>query len=281
MKTLIGYNEFLNEKKKPVMKYYSFDIDDNLFYLPTVIHMEHLVGDKWVAQDVSTEEFAKIRSDVDNWKPAKNAYSEFQDDGPRGNNAFIEDVKLAISKNDFGPSWEKFIKCLKNGNIFSLITARGHEPDTMRKVVEYIIWNVMTEDDRIEMGANLTAFQDMFAQNFDILREMSLQTLVSAYLDKCDFVGVSSKSFRLKYPGINPQQPEKGKIHALNEFINRVNTYGKQLGADVRFGFSDDDKKTVKTIEKHFGEISSLYDDIIFNVYDTSDKRISKKNIKK
>lgn len=291
---------FLNESKRPQMKYYAFDWDDNILKMPTVIHMQHLVDDEWVMTDVTTEEFAKVRVDVDNWRPARTlsdkefnklnklekndalqntAYCEFRDLGPRGNKAFVEDAIKAINNKNFGPSWKKFLVCLTNGAIFAIITARGHEPDTMRTVVEYIIDNILTEDQRTEMGANLSGFQDMFIQNNDYMRNVSFKTLLSAYLDKCDFVGVSSPSFIEKYPDSNPANPEKGKLAALDEFVDRINTYGKQIGGDVSVGFSDDDLKTVKTIEKHFGEISPVYDDIIFSVIDTSKKEISKKRI--
>ena len=281
METLLKYKDFLNENRKPIMKYYAFDWDDNILNMPTVIHMEKLDGEQWVPQDVSTEEFAKVRT-LDNWRASENAYIEFRDIGSRGQTAFIEDAQNAISSGNFGPSWKKFLNCLTKGSIFAIITARGHEPDTIRKVVEYIIHNILTEEQRNEMAANLTAFQDMFVQNFDFLRDISIQTLISAYLDKCDFVGVSSPSFASKYPELmgksGIKNPEIAKIKALDEFIDRINIYGKQIGGSVSIGFSDDDKKTVKTIEKHFGEISPLYDDITFSVYDTSNPKETVKN---
>lgn len=304
MKRLKKYKEFLLEKiNKPILKYMAFDWDDNILFMPTVIHMQQLVNDEWVNHDVTTDEFAKVRS-LDNWRPARTlsdedfenlsdedvnehlqmtAYSEFRDIGPRGSNAFSDDVNIAINNKKFGPSWKTFIECLSNGYIFTIITARGHEPDTMRNVVENIIWNILTEDERIEMGANLTGFQDMFIPNFDIMRSNSLKTLVSAYLDKCDFVGVSAPSFVKKYSSggefFDPSSPEKGKLLALDEFIERINTYGKQVDGEVRIGFSDDDVKTSKSIEKHFGEISSIYNEISFNVFDTSKNKMRKKEI--
>jgi hypothetical protein len=274
MKTLKLYNDFLLErerKNKPIMRYYAFDWDDNILMMPTVIHMEHLVNGEWVPEDVSTEKFSKVRNEKD-WRPAENAYSEFRDIGPRGQNAFMEDMLIALKNKNYGPSWDKFIQCLTSGSIFAIITARGHEPDTIRDAVEYIIKNILTEEQRNEMSANLMAFQDMFVQNFDIMRDISFGTLLSAYLDKCDFVGVSSPSFQEKYPG-DASNPEKAKTVALNEFIDRVNSYGKKIGGDVRLGFSDDDPGNVNKVREYFNEISYKYD-ISFAVIDTSDANV-------
>ena len=113
--------------------YYAFDWDDNILSMPTVIHMDHLIDGDWVPEDVSTADFAKVRGDSENWRvingdPAA-AFSEFRDNGPRGMNAFLEDVKKAISMKRFGPAWSDFIECLSNGSVFAIITARGHESE--------------------------------------------------------------------------------------------------------------------------------------------------------
>ena len=284
MKNVLHYKEFLIEGRKPVMKFYAFDWDDNLLMMPTVIHMEHLVDGNWVKEDVSTEKFAEIRKDTENWIPLSEngelvAFLEFRDHGPRGNQAFIQDMLKSIESDSFGPSWETFLKCLKEGSIFSIITARGHEPDTLRKGVEYIITNILTVEDRTEMVANLISFQDMFVQNFDIMRDMSEQTLISAYLDNCDFIGVTSASFAEKYPGIKTNEPEEGKKAALNDFITRINTYGVKIGGDVKLGFSDDDPNTVHRVHNYFNEINDKWDGVTFNVYDSSNP--NKKPIKR
>lgn len=266
------YVRFILEKNKPILKYYCFDWDDNILIMPTKIHMEREDNGVWIPVDVSTEEFAKIRK-LDNWRAPDNAFSEFRDNGPRGSKAFMEDVKYAIQNKQFGPSWNKFIECIIKGSLFAIITARAHEPDTIRKAVEWIIWNILNEKEKTEMGANLTAFQDLFTPDYDIMRQSSFKTLVSNYLDKCDFVGISSDSFINKYKNGSAMTPEKSKILALSNFINKVKSYSKLINGETRIGFSDDDISNVKNIKKYFGEISPLYKDITFSVYDASPKK--------
>lgn len=267
------YINFIKENKaKPILRYYAFDMDDNILIMPTKIHMEREDNGVWIPVDVSTEEFAKIRK-LDNWRAPDNAFSEFRDNGPRGSKAFMEDVKIAIQNKSFGPSWNKFIECIIRGSIFAIITARGHEPDTIREAVEWIIWNMMNQEEKTEMAANLTAFQDLFTPNYDIMRQSSLKTLVSNYLDKCDFVGISSESFINKHNNTSAMSPEKSKILALSDFINRVKSYSTLINGETRIGFSDDDPSNVENVKKYFGEMSSLYKDITFSVYDTSPKK--------
>lgn len=274
------YEDFLNENLKPKLKYYAFDIDDNLLKLPTKIKMEHLINGDWVQEDVSTSKFAEVRNDTENWRPliingVFSAYLEFRDTGPRGKNAFLDDLKFALDNKLFGPVWKTFINCLRNASIFSLITARGHEPETIRKGVEYIIDTQLTSEDKNEMKSNLIAFQSMFNNDFDILRNYSFKNLLKTYLDKCEFIGVSSSSFCKKFPG-DAANPEKAKIAALNEFIKRINSYGKRVNADVNLGFSDDDLKNVEAVEKYFNEIKPLYNDIIkFSIINTSNPNLS------
>ena len=155
-------NKHYDKDSTKYLYYYAFDWDDNIIHMPTIIHMEHLIDGKWVAEDVSTDMYAVIRKDNTNWRPINNnsyeSLLEFRDTGKRGDNAFIEDCIISIKNKDFGPSWKDFISCIKNGSIFAIITARGHMSITLRKAIEYIINNVMTDDDIDMMYNNLIKF---------------------------------------------------------------------------------------------------------------------------
>ena len=263
----------INNNFKPKMKYYAFDWDDNILNMPTVIHMKHLVHNKWIDEDVSTSKFAEVRN-LENWKDHEDSYLEFRDFGHRGQNAFFEDCIKAINNKNFGPSWEIFLNTLSNGSIFSIITARGHEPETLRRSVEFIIENILSKNQKNEMISNLIGFKDMFIKDFDFLEDINPELLISNYLDKCSFFGVSSPSFEKKYnQNGGATNPEKMKIIALEEFINTIKLYGEQIDGIISLGFSDDDIKNVDKVHNFFGEISSLYN-IIFSVFDTSNQNI-------
>jgi len=229
--------------------YYAFDWDDNILHMPTKIHMYKREGNNWIEKQVSTAEFAEYRNDSENWKADKNtAFQDFRDNGPRGNPAFVEDMISAISSREFAPAWEDFIECLKNASLFAIITARGHESETMRKGVEWIIDNILSDDDLYLMYNQLRKFEYLFKSDANsdvILRGTPSQNpLVMEYLDHCHFIGVSAPS-----RGGTPENPEAAKSEALVNFMRNVNDFAESLGKKAKIGFSDDDLKNVKHIE--------------------------------
>ena len=160
------FNHFISESRdSEYLLYYAFDWDDNILNMPTKIHMDHLVDGEWIPTKVSTAEFAEVRNDKDNWRIDYDiAFNEFRDQGERGDNAFLEDTKSAISQSKFGPAWGDFIECLSNGSVFAIITARGHEAPAMRKGIEWIIDNVLTEEHLYQMYNQLLKFSYIFGE---------------------------------------------------------------------------------------------------------------------
>jgi hypothetical protein len=246
------FGSFLLENSNKQLLYYAFDWDDNILNMPTFIHMDKLVNNQWIPTDISTSEFAQVREDKENWRvrngDPEEGFCEFRDGGPRGSNAFREDVEKAISLNRYGPAWVDFMECITNGSVFAIITARGHEPQTIRSAVEWIIDNVLTDDQVYEMYNNLKKFDYLFGSEIESERILkgnpSQNKLVQTYLNNCDFVGVSAPS-----RGTNFFGPEKAKEEALLDFKSKINKFASKIGYKAIVGFSDDDVKNVKHIE--------------------------------
>jgi hypothetical protein len=246
------FNQFLKESSENILLYYAFDWDDNILRMPTMIRMEKKVGDEWIPTEVSTADFAEVRNDVENWRIFNNdpneAYANFRDTGPMGGDIFLEDTKKAISAGRFAPAWEDFVECLSNGSLFAIITARGHESESMRVGVEWIIDNVLTEEQLYNMYNNLLKFSYFYDISTDqerILKGVPSQNeLVKLYLDNCDFIGVSAPS-----RGGSAANPEKAKEDALLSFKSKVDRFTGQLGMKAMIGFSDDDLGNVAHIE--------------------------------
>ena len=246
-----------------VLLYYAFDWDDNILNMPTKIHMERRVGDRWIPESISTHKFAEIRNDRDNWRildndPSK-AFSEFRDNGPRGIEAFYEDVRYSCRSRDFGPSWDDFLECLTSACIFSIITARGHEAPAIRLGIEWIIDEYLSEEDKYLMYNNLLKFYHFFGSGEEMPRiprelytseKFSKNTLVKNYLDECPLVGVAAPSREG-----SSLEPEQAKKIALLEFKDSVNRWAKGLGVKAVVGFSDDDLRNVRSIEELFDQI--------------------------
>ena len=248
------FNQYIKEdvSLEKQLLYYAFDWDDNILSMPTVIHMDHLIDGDWVPEDVSTADFAKVRGDSENWRVFNGdpsaAFSEFRDNGPRGDVAFLEDTINAISLQRFSPAWEDFVECLVNGSLFAIITARGHEAPSMKKGVEWIIDNVLSEEQLYEMYNNLLKFAYLFRHNKEYDRilkgQPSAHPLVQLYLENCEFVGVSAPS-----RGGSPSDPEQAKEDALLLFMDRVDKFAASIGYKAKVGFSDDDLGNVSHIE--------------------------------
>lgn len=259
--------------------YYAFDWDDNILRMPTVIHMERLVDGEWVPTDVTTADFAVVRGDTENYRilngdPAA-AFSEFRDNGPRGKDAFLLDVKKAIAEDRYAPAWDDFVECLTSGAIFAIITARGHEPEAMRPGIEYIIDSVLTDEQKQEMYSHLLAYLYMFKDEnienvsrlLENLSEPSKDPIVKAYLDNCDLVGVSAPS-----RSGSASNPEKAKEEALMQFADKADRFASMIGKKARIGFSDDDPGNVRHITElakdlHHERFANI---ISFTVKDTN-----------
>lgn len=243
------YEEFFTEKNNEnYLLYYSFDWDDNILYMPTKIHMEHFIDGKWVDVSISTGKFSKVKNSKD-WRLGENAFSEFKDTGDRGSDAFIKDVKKSIKEKKYGPSWDDFIEAITEGAVFSIITARGHKEETIRSAVEWIIDNVLDDEELDEMYRNLLKFSYLFKDeeisNYDkILRGVpSENKLVKNYLDNCDFIGVTNP----KYEGMDGNVEERKK-QALIKFKEKIESFAKKIGWDAIIGFSDDDPENIKSV---------------------------------
>lgn len=279
------YNKFLLENVyNDNLSYYAFDWDDNILMMDTVLYLDKMVNGEWVTVNVSTSDFTHIRKYIMQWKENEESvdnlwrykngdpeqtYIEFRDYGTRGKNAFLSDVISSIRKNNFGPSWDKFIECLISGSIFAIITARGHEPETIRNAVKWIIYNFLNISQKKELENNLKKFNTLF--NIEN-KNKKFNQLVDKYLDLCDFVGISSSYFRHKYKYLGQTlNPEYGKKIVLKEFVKRITEYGKIINKKVNIGFSDDDKSTVEHIHTFIKNELSLDFPIGYHIYYTKD----------
>lgn len=274
---IYNFNEFLLEYKSiPELKYSIFDWDDNILIMETPLHMQHFENGKWKNVDITPAEFAQVRKKyptnyMDNieWKGDSNyTFIEFRDFGPRGPNAFVEDVKKTIKDGQFGPSWEHFIDTLINGYLFAIVTTRGHEPPTLKAAVRYIIDNVLTSEQKEKMLENLQNFNELFGIKTD--------DLIGSYLDSCYFIGMFSQAFQDEF-NYNPQGPKlnQGKQDAINKFVNYVRNFAKTVNKPLKIGFSDDDVNFSGAAKELFMNMEKSLDfPENFYIFDTSNPKL-------
>jgi len=280
---------------------YTFDWDDNILHMPTKIKMDKKDNENWIPIEVEPAEFAIIRGDKDNYRIRNNdpvqAFDEFLDYGPRGDQSFIQDVIISVSKEEYGPSWKTFLNCIKQANLFGIVTSRSHEFFSIRKGVEYIIDRCLTLEEKRKMYINCCNFglndimKDSFyayelRNNIDKVdySNFSKNSAVSKYLDICKYYGVGlpfSEDFKKEF---NLSTESKMTIQEAKKMsINRLMVISDKLFTKIytngdievfNLGFSDDDKKTIDFIKTFFDEYAHHFRGSKLCVYDTSDRKI-------
>ena len=277
------------EKKN--LRLYGFDWDDNILRMPTKIYLKSDLGD---VIGMSTEDFAEYRHLIGN-EPFdyegdtivgydNNPYRDFT-----SSETFLEDTVEAIKKDRKSPSFKKFKENLIYANPFSIITARGHSPNVIKKGVKMFIHLVLSPEEKEEMIENIKRtfeHEEMFSKNFlEKLDDLSPNQLLDFYLDeRGDYYPVSSKEFGEKF-GLETSggaaNPEHAKKIALADFISKYDDLiksGKYINTSL--GFSDDDPRNIKAMVEYVkNELSRMYPEVKFIIYDTSEGGYSKIHI--
>jgi len=244
--------EDFNDTGTPDMKYYAFDWDDNIVYMPTEIILIDDVGDE---VGMSTHDFAKYRGEIGktNFKYRGTTIVNYADLPFRqfkvtGDEAFLSDVLTAKK----GPAFDDFKEAINNGSIFSIITARGHNPETLKKGVKIYINNGFHGIDEQKLIKNLQKYRDLVAP------ENQYDDIIDEYLDLCKFYPVSFGSG-------SAANPEIEKVKALNEFYDYCEEMSEKIKKAFYFkndmngekgnilnftiGFSDDDPKNIEVMK--------------------------------
>lgn len=245
-------SEIIQDQSKPTMKYYAFDWDDNLMYMPTMIYLQDENGD---SVGMSTEDFAEYRSEIGK-KPFEYegrtiiGYDEdaFRDFKVSGDKKFLKDTISA----PVGPAWPDFVEAINNGSIFAIVTARGHTPSVLKRAVYNLIKMSRDGINKKQLVKNLKKYRDISDEE-----DMTDDELIKTYLEMCRYHPVS-------FGEGSAANPEELKVKAMKEFVTYVQNLSQQLQEKAFMknrisnyfvpyvGFSDDDLKNVETMRKHF-----------------------------
>jgi hypothetical protein len=240
----------------PDLKYYAFDWDDNIVHMPTKIIVKDDNGDE---VGMSTDDFAEHRHHIGK-KPfdykgktivgfSENPFRNFRTEGDK---EFLVDAMRAKT----GPAFDDFKEAINNGSIFSIITARGHNPNTLKQAVYNYIIDGFHGIDKDQLIKNLKKYRT-FADEDD----MSDEELIKSYLELNKYHPVSFGDDK------GAQNPEEAKVRAMDDFVNYIKAMSAVLNkkaylkndisnkfvpAKPTIGFSDDDIRNVEVMNKHF-----------------------------
>jgi hypothetical protein len=240
----------------PDLKYYAFDWDDNIVHMPTKIVLEDDDGDEVM---MTTSDFADYRSQIGkspfNYKGSKVvgfAEDPFRFFGVEGDNQFLEDSLVAKP----GPAWDDFREAINNGSIFAIITARGHNPNTIKEGIYNLIQNNYKGINRDELLKNLKKYRDFVGEE-----DMTDEELIRSYLELNRYNPVSFGN------ETSATSPEELKVKAMEDFVRYVKSMAallqkkaylkrdianKFIPKEPTIGFSDDDERNVEAMKKHF-----------------------------
>lgn len=251
-------SEIIQDQMKPTMKYYAFDWDDNLMYMPTKIYLKDENGK---SVGMSTEDFAEYRTEVgkEPFDYEGHTIVGFDDDAFRdfkvtGDKKFLVDAMKAPT----GPAWDDFVEAVNNGSIFAIITARGHTPSVLKQGVYNLIQRNMHGLDKKEIVKNLRKYRDISEED-----DLTDDELIKTYLEMCKWHPVS-------FGEGSAANPEELKVSAMRQFMEYVKNLSQRLQEKAYMknkisnyftpyiGFSDDDLKNVQTMKKHFDDESGL-----------------------
>ena len=241
-----GINQITNQHDG---RYYAFDWDDNLLFMPTEIYFNVVEDGTTTEVGVSTHKFAEIRELIG--KPGKYENYQFTEGSFRdfrveGNLQFLKDVS---SGPPVAEAWPDFVEAINTASIFAIITARGHSPETLKEAVKILI-------DMNYEGIDKGKIENSLARYAELEGKDEANT-IDEYLNMCRFYPVSH--------GVTDgaANPEELKRKAMEDFRNYVNNLNQKLGINaartVKLGFSDDDRKNFELMRSTFPDIKTKY----------------------
>ncbi|HPI41326.1 MAG TPA: hypothetical protein PLJ21_11020 [Pseudobdellovibrionaceae bacterium] len=243
--------------------FYFFDFDDNIAVLATPLILFH--KETHAEIQISSGEFANHHHDIGHrgiyenflidYDDHKGTFRNFRDhhtselEGFENlKNIFIDDVAHALGFPDFhwkGPSWNCFYHAAFNQRPLSLITARGHNPETLREGIKLFVHSKMIPDEPNYIG--------IFPVNHKPTRQL-----------------LGDPDFTLSVPEL--------KQRAIRESVNRaLKNYG--YSPHHRFGMSDDDPKNISMIIEEMTRLKTNLPEISFFVIETTQGQFIKHEI--
>lgn len=233
--------------------FYFFDFDDNIAFLSTMLILFH--KDTGVERNISTGEYGQVHLSIGKTGPYKDyevrlddrtgSFRNFRDHEAQELNllgqkrqVFIEDIAAVLNVPDVhwkGPSWECFYHATFNQRPLSLITARGHHPETLKEGVREFVrgrW--------LPMEPNyLSIFPVSHIPTRHILGDSELNMSTAELKQRAIRASVESA----------------------------ISTYG--YNPHHRFGMSDDDPRNIQLIVEEMTRLKSSYPDMSFFMIET------------
>lgn len=243
--------------------FYFFDFDDNVAFLTTPIVLFH----KYSEQEVflSSGEFAQESKNIGKSGPYKDYFMNFNDEsgsfrhfrdanfnvldrlaGKKQN--FIEDIQEILNRPDSewkAPSWSCFYHATYNKRPVSLITARGHQAQTIKEGIRLIV-----KKGHLPYSPNYLSIYPV--SNPEVRKKLGDRELKSSVAE-------------LKRMAIRESVEEAIRVYGHSPFH--------------RFGMSDDDPQNVELITEEMRYLKKRYPEMKFFVIQTFEDGFTKREV--
>lgn len=243
--------------------FYFFDFDDNVVYLSTPIVLFHKQTNAEVF--VGSGEFAQENKRIGKDGPYKDYYMNFDDlTGSfryfrdhnfslldkivRKKQTFVQDVAKAIRNAEYdwkAPSWNCFYHATFNKRPTSVITARGHDSETIKEGVK-----LMVKEGHLPHDPNFLSIYPV--SNPEIRKALGDKELKSSIAE-------------LKRLAIRESVEEAIRIYGYSPHH--------------RFGMSDDDPHNVELINEEMKFLKRKYPEMSFFVIHTHQDHFVKEEV--
>ena len=243
--------------------FYFFDFDDNIAYLPTplVIFNKNTGSEHYL----TSGEWAQFHAQIGNSGPFKEFEIRFDDKSGsfryfrdhtadelqrlgRQKQIFVDDIEKILDEPDIhwkGPSWQCFFHAAFNQRPVSLITARGHSPETIRSGIQTFVKRKF-----LPLEPNyLSLFPVSHVPTRHALGDSNLQLSTSVLKQRA--------------------------IRASVEMA--IETYG--YSPHHRFGMSEDDPKNIQMIVQELTRLKGDFPEMSFFMIETHDGNFVKHEI--
>ncbi len=244
--------------------FYFFDFDDNIAFLTTPLVLFHKNSRSEVL--ISSGDFAEhqqfigksgIYADYNlDFCDLTGTFRNFRDlqieelEKVHGKKqVFVQDVAEALGFPDFqwkGPSWECFYHAAFNQRPVSVITARGHHPDTIKDGI------------RVFVQKRMLPLEPNYLSIFPVSNKV-----IRSALGDSDFKEGTAEL----------------KQRAIRRSVEKaIETYG--YSPHHRFGMSDDDPKNIELIVEEMTRLKARYPEMSFFMIETQHGNFIKHEIK-
>lgn len=243
--------------------FYFFDFDDNVAFLATPLILFHKSSGQELK--ISSGQFAQEHARIGKsgpfveykieWDDVTGTFRNFRDHhnyelerlGLK-KQIFVHDVAEALGLPDFqwkGPSWSCFYHATFNQRPVSVITARGHDPQTLKEGIELFV------------SAGHLPSTPNFLSLFP----------------------VSHKATRTELGDLDlTRSVAELKQSAIRESVERaLERYG--YSPHHRFGMSDDDPKNIQLIAEEMTKLKTKYPEMSFFLIETQHGEFVKNEI--